>query len=619
MAYSIENRDLVIRGFENGIGISPESGLGDMRNCDIISIPGECAVSFGTQASTILQASITGAVFTASGPSILVLTWAGGTTLPNGTAVTVANSGGALPTGLSGTTAYYVVNATSTTFELATQYNGSPISYTDAGSGTNTFTCVTMAKPKYSTSAFLVHAGTLSPIYIYMLQDGNGRVWVYYNSTWVYANNFKGNEGAAGSTELGNGIAIWENYCFSFRQEQISSAPITYTDDNTAFDMTKFSATSNWHYTQQLTNQEGDENIDDTWPTTGYAAGVSHEALVGKTDGVLYFCNINGLGSLSLVAGKTFDPSDSTTYTLNTQAVAFPTYEIAQCIGQLGTNIVAGGLQNVVYNWDRVSIGYLPIFLAENGVYKIVGANTNAFLFAGQRGRIYVTSGYYAEYYTKLPDHLSGTIDPYYTWGGAVYSRNQIYFGAQATNNAGTAINQYGGLWAIDLDLGQKSLRLVNQMSYGDYSGIVSTILTLLGPTTSDGFGLLMGWYTTVGGVDKGLSTPYTGGQAYVDSDLIPVGTFLKPFTGSQVEWKTSAPLVSGESIALYYRTNITDAYTLIPRTNTDSLVGAVSDNLKVNFEKAQWLQLRAVLTSTATNPSYCRLTELRIRDFPSQ
>jgi hypothetical protein len=624
MSYRIEGDDIVISGFENGIADSPYQGISDMRNVDIISIPGEASVAFATTATTIDQASITNQTFTASSNAGLLFTWAGGTSLPNGTAITVSNSGGALPTGLIANKAYYVKDSTSTTFHVSAQYNGSAVAFTDAGSGTNRFTAITMAKPKYKATAFgLPPSGSTAPVYIYMLQDGNGRVWVYYNQTeWVYANNLAGNEDAAGSVETGNGIALWKNYCFSFRQQQISSAPITYSGGS--LDMSAFSAASNWHYAQQIQDGSGNHNITAKWPTTAYSQGAAiHEAIVGQTDDVLYFSNVNGIGTLLQVAGKTFDPADTTTYVLNPQAVALPSYEISQCIGQIGTSIISGSITNVAYIWDRVSIGYTPIFISEIGVYKIVSTDTNAYLFTGQRGRIFVTNGAQAELFKKIPDHISGQPNPYFTYGGAVASRSQIYFGVQATNNAGTAINQYGGVWALDLET--KAIRLVNQMSYGSYSGIVSVLMVLQGPTTSDGFGLLMGWYNnSAGGVDKGSSTPYTGGQAYIDSDLIPVGTYYKPYTPIQVEWKVSAPLGSPltgtESVALYYRLNLTANYTLIGTTSGANITigdtngGTISDAYQPNFQKGQWLQLRAVLTSTNSSPSYCRLTEIRLR-----
>lgn len=89
-----------------------------------------------------------------------VVTVAGGHGLPIGSPVVFSNSGGALPTGLTVATVYYVVAAgyTATTFSVAATPGGAAIATTVAGSGTHTVT----AQPQGSTDMFygLVLAGS---------------------------------------------------------------------------------------------------------------------------------------------------------------------------------------------------------------------------------------------------------------------------------------------------------------------------------------------------------------------------------------------------------------------------------------------------------------------------
>jgi len=70
------------------------------------------------------------------------------------TACRFSNSGGALPTGLSAGTTYWTVRVSATTSRLATSLPnaeaGTVIAFTDAGSGTNTFT---YRWPRYTTGA----------------------------------------------------------------------------------------------------------------------------------------------------------------------------------------------------------------------------------------------------------------------------------------------------------------------------------------------------------------------------------------------------------------------------------------------------------------------------------
>ena len=239
----------------------------------------------------------------------------------------------------------------------------------------------------------------------------------------------------------------------------------------------------------------------------------------------------------------------------------------------------------------------------------------NAYLFAGNRGRIYITNGSQAQLYKKVPDHLSNTIEPYFTWGGATSQKNQLYFGVSATSNAGTPINSYGGVWAIDLDTA--ALRFITQLSYNSstssYPGIATALAIVSG--TATGYGLFIGWNSgsSTYGVDASISNPYTGGQAYIISDLIPVGTFIKKRTFSQVEFKLSVPLVAGESVEMQVGSTFAGSFT---SAGTYSFISG-TDNLSANFpftiEKLQWLKVKAILTSTTSSPSYCRLKEMRV------
>jgi len=181
-------------------------------------------------------------------------------------------------------------------------------------------------------------------------------------------------------------------------------------------------------------------------------------------------CNGSGIGQIEQLT--TFDPTNASTYTATGTALIFPPFERANCIEQLGTNLLIGCSRNIMYSWSRdplnagVGSGGTPIEIPEAGITRIVAVNSNAYIFAGNRGRIYITNGANVTLYKKIPDHLSGTVEPYYQWGGAVYSRNQLYFSVSAFNSAtNTAIPNYGGIWAISTDT--NAMRLTNILSYG--------------------------------------------------------------------------------------------------------------------------------------------------------
>ncbi len=95
----------------------------------------------GTSARTLINSN----TFTASSSSGLLLTYTND--FNTYTKVRFTNSGGALPTGLSAGTDYWLVRVSAATARVATSFAnalaGTVISYTDAGTGTHTLMCQT--------------------------------------------------------------------------------------------------------------------------------------------------------------------------------------------------------------------------------------------------------------------------------------------------------------------------------------------------------------------------------------------------------------------------------------------------------------------------------------------
>lgn len=473
------------------------------------------------------------------------------------------------------------------------------VNITSTGTGTNTFSIINMAQPNFIQGVNVSNLATL-----YFSLDSNGRAWIldnqYLNNTgtWIYMSNLNDET----VTDPGLGLQPWKKYLFTFGISSVNYIALTTAG-----------IPNNIYY---FTNRD---NWIRNWKTAA-PTSLSHYTLASNNRTAnMFFCNNTSIGAIVETAGQTFDPTNNATYTYTNSIVPIAPDDSAICLTELGSDLLIGGIKNIVYPWDEISVQPNNLIrLPENYIYRLVTVNNTAYMFTGQRGRIYLTNGSNAQLFTKMPDHLSGTTNPYYTWGDATFNKNQLYFGVSATTNTGVAIPQYGGLWAIDLDT--NALRLTNQLSYGTYAGsatalcsqIISPFATPILPT-NDGYGLYIGWFTTIGGIDKGSSSPYTGGQAYVDSDIIPIGTFITKTTFNSIEYKLSTPLVTGENVAIYYRTNITENYTINPITEGGA-IGELSGYGIISFEKVQWIQLRAYLTSTVTNPSFVRLKELRIR-----
>lgn len=604
MAVTLDSYDnaLVLDGFEQGIADDPYTGISNMRNVNITTVPGEASVNF----STILDSSpkITGAVVT--GLSSSTLTFTGGSGLENGMAIYFTAVGGL--TGVSINTTYWLQNVSgspATSAKLFSDYNlSSPVTITGTATSSPTFTAYSVGYSQYSgvgAPAYGVFGGT----YGYFMQDSVGQVWTTNKTTGT--NNYWVFTGITGTSDInvGRGLVFLQGsdgvgWIFSF-----NSYSVDY------FNCTTGVWTWGWN-----PNDGSINNLIGAFELKG----LTNHFAIWAPDGTVYFCNGNWVSTFFQTLPTTpFDPTNTATYT-------FAEFELlpidtAQCLTFLGNTILIGGKKNIVYVWDRFSP--LPnnyILLPENNVVRMVTVNTNSFLFVGNRGRIYITNGTNAQLYKKVPDHISGTLTPYYTWGDATFQKNQLYFSFLVNANPtiaqsplGPFINQYGGVWAIDLDT--EALRLTNELSYGAYSGYASVIIAQM--TNGSGDALFFGWdkgnNTFVFGIDQTTNTPYVSSQTTIDFDLIPIGTFNKPRDMSQIEYRLTRPLVSGESIVVKTRLIFDTSDTGFTTTLTDSTVGSYSGTAPVNFLNAQWLQIQVVLNSTATNPSYTRLRQIRI------
>lgn len=680
MAYKQQaDGTIIINGFEQGIADDPYKGIADMRNVNIISVPGEASVGFST--SKISAPPLAGSLTTSSATNDTV-TISGGN-LEVGQAIYFTSLSDTTK-GITNNVPYWIKSGSSGTYTLCASYPGSGATVNiTADSLTGNWQTYNMATPKHFAKDNVNITGTQ-----YWMLDSSGQCWSNITGTtgsnyWIYMGNY----GAGVANNVlgmnGNGMVYYQGsdgtgWIFVFR--------------NSAIDYTPALANSiGWVYGWKPSDA-----------TTGNAPGYlknsgstnnSHEALVAP-DNKVYYCDSNWVGRWYQASPTVaFVPTTIGTYVADTTSV-LPFTDTAQCLAPLGNNLLVGGVKNVIYPWDTFSSTPLyPILLAESYVSKMLTINTNTYVLTGNRGRIYVTNGSQAQLYKKIPDHISGTVEPYYTWGGIGSTKNQLYVSATCTTNSGSEINNYGGLWGIDIDT--KALRLTNKLSYGNYAGYASALIPILSPPGTNnpgGTGLFIGWSTAkttrgvsngvtvsgsttvtsatiaftandvgstlsgtgipVGativsinsatscvistaatasassvtitissgfGIDQTIGTPYTGGQAIIDSDYIPIGTVLKPTTNSQVEFKLAVALATNESIKLQWRQLFSGNDTYTDVSTTTVFTGATANTYSgvyqnVNFQNSQWIQLRAVLTSTASSPSYVRLTEIRIK-----
>lgn len=318
--------------------------------------------------------------------------------------------------------------------------------------------------------------------------------------------------------------------------------------------------------------------------------------------------------------------------TYTPQRLNLPEFEIAQCMTEVGNSIIVGGIGNAVYPWNQIDPTPSSIIsLPENRTKNIITVNQMAYIFAGAKGNVYITDGSVASLVIKVPDYCAGTpgspatyIEPFFKWGGAMYTRGRVYFGIEGLGN-GATVGTCSGVWSFvptqNLYVGQDTglaLRLENQNSYGTYDGLATVLIPAQPNLNSVNQGISpqywSGWYssefnTSTNGID--FTSTSLAGTAIIETDIIPSGTVLDKKSFSQVEYKTSSPLAADESITLNYRVNQTAAFASAGTVTTESTTDIAGYTSGVTFQNTQWVQLQALLNSTTTG---VRLTEIRLR-----
>lgn len=348
--------------------------------------------------------------------------------------------------------------------------------------------------------------------------------------------------------------------------------------------------------------------------------------------------SVTNTGTLYVNSYNPVNSAGNVTYSFSPEALLLGSSEVATTIAQLGTNLVIGGISSTMYLWDGVAsqpTGFIP--MPESNVQYLLTSNIVVYAFVGSKGNIYVTNGSSLSLALTVPDYTAGIpsnttpqyYEPYFIWGGAAISRGRIWFSVQdqTANKTGNC----GGVWsfvpsffnAVSGEDNGIALRLENQSSYGTYNGKSPLIIPLLNqnaiaPQYFSAWASDQNISTASFGIDATGTMPTT--TAIIETELVPIGTLLDKETFAHIEYKVATPLLSGESIQLYYRQNATDAWatcgTVIEETSSQpSSQDRLSGWFPAPTQLGQWFQIQGhLIPNGGSTFSGNRLTEIRIR-----
>jgi len=592
MAYSYEKNsngeyDLVINGFEAGIADSPFDGISNIRNLNISYMNGVSYVNYKRQACTMSGGTLGTPMYATKSPAGTIYISDSSKQIWKQSAVNSTTFN--LLTGRSNTSE--VINGIQFWNNYLVVFEENVVEICGTGTGDSGITSGAWNTAAATTGVWPIKGTTVTLTGAPTTGDTTGTISSYTDAQ-------------------GNSRAFWNGptgtYFFNFSITGIGAQTVIAR-------LVQGSTSVSW--TPALNGPSASSDVGCTGLDTNVTrvGGGTHMSITSINDGNLYFCHSPYVGSMQAIPFQTVNKGDMKTFTYNVAALGLPKDDGAIWLTEVRNQLLIAGNQKV-YPWDRISPQWLnPIPVYEN-ISKMTNILNDVYILAGSKGNIYISNGFNAEPFKKLPDHLSGVIDPQWTFGGIMEHRNKLFFEATATNSS-TGTNIFAGVFRLDVKT--KALTIDSQYS----GGLLPTGLTTTGGVLVNNSNLsslaydnyYSGYGATTSSIDYNSTTLWSGDEGYLESDIIPIGTAIQPKTYTSAEFKLDQPMQSGDSISLYARQSLSDSYVLLG-TTTSAVLSEFYPN--VSFENWQWLQVKALMTcnSAVGSSSRVQLREIRMR-----
>lgn len=578
-----EKRLNILEGIEKGISQSYLGGFTKIVNLDIDSVPGVVFPNGTLQKAFPFNSGniYSGFVFTADADNDTLT----GTVqnLHNayefGQSVRLTTSG-TLPAGLAAATTYYVGWSGSTgPIKLATTFknleDGVYVNITDTGTGTHTITAEKMGAvyeiyPLRVTGSY----------YNRVLLDDSNQVWVSRaGSGWMKL------------TGMGSGairsIAVWKNYILVFHNQAVDAfGPVN-----------GLWSTGTWE--NSFATLESDST--------------SHPSIVMSND-ILYIGGSNYVASLQEVSGQTFAPGDTDTFAFDAKALDLPAGEKIYALDELNSQLAIGtgnGKNGHLYFWDTFSPSFESIVktsIPYVATMKVV--NNILYFFDNNWGTIYASNGVSTQKIKDFPESSFGIQQVAQENPLSIFSRphalmvvkDKIFFGVGAISAGGVS-----GIYSYNLLNG--SLTLENTCASQNLTSAVSFYaLYYISPLQ-----FLAGVYDSSLSADyrNRLESTFVGNyyrstNSFLETGLMTVGTKYQPTTFRFFEIQLGKEMSTGQTITLYYRTNLTDSWTTIGTmsyTNDGAIASKIIENSSVRGDQIQFKTLITCGNTATTGP----------------
>lgn len=339
---------------------------------------------------------------------------------------------------------------------------------------------------------------------------------------------------ASASAGAGNGACVWKNYLFI----SASNAIDVYGPLN---------GVAAW------TNG---------WQTIGGDGGL-HPMLWGQDD-ILYVGSTQFVASVMETSGSTFAPGTGASYTFTQKALTLPANVFIRSMEELGVNLLIGvynvgkgPIQNNIYPWDRTSTTFrLPIKVSGDGTHAMKTIGQQTYILAGKTGDIYVTNGTQATPLKTLKHSNNNTTTP--QPGAIMDLGGRPHFGF----GPGFDVDIYTrGVYSLT-----PSLQYALNNEAGISNGALASTVTIGALYPIDSYKYLIGWSDSNAatfGIDLVAGSGFRTTGTY-DSQFYIVGDYINKRKFRSIMFQLAKPLISGQSIVLSYKYNISAGFTSI-------------------------------------------------------
>lgn len=344
-------------------------------------------------------------------------------------------------------------------------------------------------------------------------------------------------------------------------------------------------------------------NYTSGWKT-GLETGYYHKA-VNDPDNDIYITNGPYIAKIT-----SFAAGSPPTATLTATEKTLPTGQYAQTLAMLGIYLgigtqggltytdVSKGIAQILF-WDRASGLFEDGFInyAESGVLAMFNIGNSLLVAAGTSGNIYETNGVSADPIKTINFNTNKNSTAFVYPNAIARTDKEILIGT-STHEDGFPSKATHGVWSVKK--GTAFLR--NTIS----TGAVGEDQTLeIGAIYAHNSGvaksIVVGWQDGSSyGVDEISPTLlYSTFPTIIESEMHIVGDALNGKTYGQLEYLVGRPLITGQTITVYYRTASDDDYTELYEFTAANTDGRNSQNTTVDVPTCETIQLRAELAQS--------------------